>query len=79
MAFYLAAIGPTALTGVLDANEALIDMIERGGPETVAAEMPDERLEEFAVAGTPDQCADKIEGLLGAGATSVVLAPMPAS
>lgn len=79
VAFYLAAVGPTPLTGVYDANEALMDMIRRGGTETVAAEMPDEWLEELAVAGTPDECAAKIERLLDAGATSVVLFPTPAT
>lgn len=79
VAFYLAAVGPTPLTGVYDANESLVEMLSRGGPEIVAAEMPDEWLDAFAVAGTPDECATKIERLLDAGATSVVLFPAPAS
>ena len=78
VAFYLAAVGPTPLTGVYDANEALVDMLERGGPEKVAEEMPDEWLEDFAIVGTPSECATKIESLLDAGATSVVLFPTPA-
>jgi 5,10-methylenetetrahydromethanopterin reductase len=79
VAFYLAAVGPTPLTGVYDINESLIDMIERGGAETIAAEMPADWLEELAVAGTPEECATKIENLLAAGATSVVLFPTPIS
>ena len=75
VAFYLAAVGPTPLSGVYDANEALVDMLERGGPETVANEMPDEWLDQFAIAGTPAECAGRIESLLEAGATSVVLFP----
>ena len=77
VAFYLAAVGPTALTGVYGANEALVDMLERGGPEKVAEEMPDEWLDSFAIVGTPGECATKIESLLDAGATSVVLFPTP--
>ena len=75
VAFYLAAVGPTPLSGVYDANEALVDMLGRGGPETVANEMPDEWLDQFAIVGTPAECAGRIESLLEAGATSVVLFP----
>lgn len=78
VAFYLAAVGPTALTGVYGGNEALAEILTRGGPELVAKEMPAEWLEEFAVAGTPAQCTAKIEALLAAGAASVVLVPTPA-
>ena len=78
VAFYLFAVGPTPLTGVYDANPALTDMLRRGGPEKVAEEMPDEWLETFAVVGTPAECATKIEALLAAGASSVVLFPVAA-
>lgn len=78
LAFYLTAVGPTALTGVYDANERLIELIDAGGPEAIAAEMPDAWLDDFAIAGTPDVCADKIRALHDAGASSVVLVPMPA-
>lgn len=77
VAFDLFAVGPTPLTGVYDANPALIDMLQRGGPETVAEEMPDEWLEQFAIVGTPAECTTKIEALLAAGASSVVLFPVP--
>ncbi|MCE2530220.1 MAG: LLM class flavin-dependent oxidoreductase [Acidimicrobiia bacterium] len=76
LAFYLFAVGPTPLTGVYDANPALIDMIQRGGPEAVAEEMPDEWFDQFAVVGTPAECTTKIEGLRAAGASSVVLFPV---
>ena len=78
VAFYLFAVGPTPLTGVYDANPALIDMVQRGGPEAVAEEMPDEWLDQFAVVGTPAECTTRIEALLAAGASSVVLFPVPA-
>jgi len=77
LAFYLAAVGPTAMTGVYEVNDDLTDMIERGGADAVEAEMPDEWLDTFAIAGEPDECAEKISALHAAGATSVVLAPVP--
>ncbi len=77
LAFYLAAVGPTAMTGVYGVNEELADMVARGGPDTVEAEMPDEWLDTFAIAGEPDECAERISALHEAGATSVVLAPVP--
>lgn len=75
VAFYLAAVGPTPLTGVYDANDKLVELLGAGGAERVASDMPDEWLEELAVVGTPDECAAKIERLLDAGASSVVLFP----
>lgn len=78
VAFYLAAVGPTALSGAYGANEALAEMLTRGGPDLVAKEMPADWLEAFAVAGTPAECTAKIEALLEAGAASVVLVPTPA-
>jgi alkanesulfonate monooxygenase SsuD/methylene tetrahydromethanopterin reductase-like flavin-dependent oxidoreductase (luciferase family) len=79
VAFYLAAVGPTALTGCYDANDQLADMVGRGGAEIIAKEMPDEWLDAFAVAGDPSECAAKIDALRAAGATSVVLVPTPST
>tara|TARA_Y100000590_G_scaffold47365_1_gene50200 strand:+ start:1690 stop:2688 length:999 start_codon:yes stop_codon:yes gene_type:complete len=78
LAFYMGAVGPTAMTDVYGINEQLADMVERGGPDVVEAEMPDEWLDTFAIAGEPDECAEKISALYSAGASSVVLAPVPA-
>jgi len=78
LAFYLAAIGPGALTDAYgDASAELAAMIEAGGPETVAAEMPDAWLDDFAIAGDPEECAAKIGRYLDAGADTVVVSPMP--
>jgi alkanesulfonate monooxygenase SsuD/methylene tetrahydromethanopterin reductase-like flavin-dependent oxidoreductase (luciferase family) len=76
-AFYLAAMGPTDLTGSYGVNETLKDMISRGGAEAVAREMPDEWLEWLGVSGAPAQCRQQIEALFDAGATSVMLAFVP--
>ena len=40
--------------------------------------MPDQWLEDLAIAGEPDECAEKIGRYLAAGADSVVLFPFPA-
>jgi alkanesulfonate monooxygenase SsuD/methylene tetrahydromethanopterin reductase-like flavin-dependent oxidoreductase (luciferase family) len=78
VAFYLAAIGPGALTDAYgDASAELAAMLAAGGPETVAAEMPDAWLEDFAIAGDPEECAQKIARYLDAGADIVVVSPMP--
>ena len=38
--------------------------------------MPDQWIEDLAVAGEPDECAEKIQRLLDAGSDSVVLFPL---
>ncbi len=76
-AFYLATMGPNALTDVHGRSEALAAMIQRGGPEAVGRELPEEWLDEFVIAGDPEECAEKIGRYLAAGADSVVLFPTP--
>jgi len=77
IAFYLEAMGPTLITGVYDANEALAGMIEAGGAAAIEADMPDDWLDWLAVAGPPDDCRAGIEALFEAGATRVVLCVVP--
>ena len=76
-AFYLEAMGPTMITGVYDANEALAGMIEAGGAAAIEADMPDDWLDWLVVAGRPDDCRAGIEALFEAGATRVVLCVVP--
>ena len=76
-AFYLEAMGPTLITGVYDANEALVGMIEAGGAAAIEADMPDEWLDWLVIAGRPDDCRAGIEALFDAGATRVVLCVVP--
>lgn len=76
LAFYLVALGPTnPLTAPFGYNEQLAELMSRGGADLVAKEMPDEWVDELAVAGDPDQVVARINALLAAGATSVVLSP----
>lgn len=75
--FYLTAMAQSALTQVYGNAEELADMIERGGPATVAREMPDAWLDDLVVAGDPDECAEKIRAFVDAGSDSVILFPTP--
>lgn len=76
-AHYLAAMGPTDLTGSYGVNDTLKEMIARGGADAVARDMPEEWLEWLGVSGTPLQCRQQIDALFEAGATSVALAFVP--
>jgi alkanesulfonate monooxygenase SsuD/methylene tetrahydromethanopterin reductase-like flavin-dependent oxidoreductase (luciferase family) len=75
IAFYLAAGGANALTDAYGISDELTAMLA-GGAEAVAREMPDEWIDDLAVAGEPDECADKIRRLLDSGSDSVVLFPL---
>ncbi|GAA5127708.1 LLM class flavin-dependent oxidoreductase [Haloechinothrix salitolerans] len=77
VALYLSAVGPhNALTAPFGYNDQLRELLERGGADLLAREMPDEWVNELAVAGDPDEVTERIERLLAAGATSVVLSPV---
>ena len=76
-AFYLGAMGPTLITGVYDANDALAAMMDRGGAPAIEADMPEEWLDWLAVAGTPQDCRAGIDALFAAGASAVVLCIVP--
>lgn len=81
LAAYLVAVGPhNALTAPYGYNDLLAELIGEGrGADHVAREMPEEWVDELAVAGDPDEVADRIAALGAAGATSVVLSPVNAA
>jgi alkanesulfonate monooxygenase SsuD/methylene tetrahydromethanopterin reductase-like flavin-dependent oxidoreductase (luciferase family) len=75
LAFYIAATGPGPLFGAIPGvNEQVADMIARGGFETVLAEMPDEWIDTFAIAGGPEVARSRIQDYLDAGSDTVVVA-----
>lgn len=76
LAFYLAATGPNPLLEMVGANETLADMLARGGPEVVLAEMPAEWVDQFALAGTAADARVRIQEFLDAGADRVVVVPI---
>jgi 5,10-methylenetetrahydromethanopterin reductase len=78
IAFYLEAMPENALSQVLGITETVREMLSAGGAEAVAREMPEEWIDEMAVAGTPDECAAKLEDLLAAGSDSIGLWLFPA-
>jgi 5,10-methylenetetrahydromethanopterin reductase len=75
LAWALAALGECPPTDVYGISEELVDMIARGGASTVEREMPEQWLEDLAIAGDYEECAAKIQRYLEAGADSVVLYP----
>ncbi len=76
MAFYLSLMPKNPLTDAYGIGDELAELAQ-GGAERIAAEMPDQWLEDLAIAGDPEECAAKIRRLLDAGADSVALFPMP--
>lgn len=77
VAFYLAAGGANALTDAYGISDQLMDMIARGGVDTVREEMPDQWVRDLTVSGSPHDCVEAINRLLDAGADSVCLFPVP--
>ena len=77
MGFYLAAMARSSLTEVYGIADELVELAE-GGPGRVAEAMTDAWIDDLAVAGTPDECAQQIKALLDAGSDSVILFPVPA-
>lgn len=76
LAFYLAAAGPNPLLAAIGANDTLADMLSRGGPEVVLAEMPPEWVDQLAVTGTAADARVRIQEYLDAGADRVVVVPI---
>lgn len=72
-AFYLEImVGP--LTAPYAVNDEINQMISSG---TLADDLPDAWLDWFTVSGEPDECVERIKALQEAGASSVVLTPVP--
>jgi 5,10-methylenetetrahydromethanopterin reductase len=75
LSFYLAADSPNAITNAEGVSGEVAALLEKGGRDLLASEMPGEWLSRLAVAGTPADCARQIEALYAAGADSVALFP----
>lgn len=76
LAFYKAAGGRNALTDVAGISGQLDEMLSRGGADLVAAEMPEEWVDELTVSGDYDEVVEKIRRLFASGADSVSLVPV---
>jgi 5,10-methylenetetrahydromethanopterin reductase len=78
LAFYLAAIGPTPLTGSIGINDEVTELISAGGEAALRERMPEDWIDRLAIAGSPEQVAARIGAYWAAGADTVVLSPQPA-
>ena len=78
-AFYLDAMGATAMTGVYGVNDQLQQMIDQGGADAIAENMPDDWMDWLTIGGTPADCISSIQNLFDAGTSSIVLCLMPTS
>ena len=68
--------GPNALTDVYGISTSCRFLIDKGGYQAVRDGMPDQWVADLAVAGTPAECAAKIQALWAGGADSVALFPI---
>ncbi|WP_053206650.1 LLM class flavin-dependent oxidoreductase [Jiangella muralis] len=75
---YLADGESTAMTDAIGITEELRALARTGGPEGLAADMPDEWIDQLSVCGDVDTCAGRIQALLAAGSDEVALAPIHA-
>jgi alkanesulfonate monooxygenase SsuD/methylene tetrahydromethanopterin reductase-like flavin-dependent oxidoreductase (luciferase family) len=73
VAFYLHAMPDNALSRIYGIGAHLQELTSRGDAAFVAREMPDQWVDDLAIAGDPDECATRLRALLGAGSDSIGL------
>jgi alkanesulfonate monooxygenase SsuD/methylene tetrahydromethanopterin reductase-like flavin-dependent oxidoreductase (luciferase family) len=73
LASFLGEFGVNILTDAYGISEQLTAILERGGPGAVAAEMPDEWLEDLTLVGTPAEVVEKMRRWLDAGLDSICI------
>ena len=76
LGFYKAT-GTNALTDVYGNSKQIEALLAEHGADSLADHMPDQWIEDLTIAGTPEECADKIRGFGAAGADVVALFPLP--
>ena len=70
--------GPNALTDIYGNSDEIEALLAKHGAESLAEHMPNRWVEDLTIAGTPEECADKIRAFGEAGADTVALFPLPA-
>lgn len=75
LAFYK-QYGSNALTDVYGISDELNALVAQGGYEAVLSGMKDQWVDDLTIAGTPEECADKIRAFYDVGADSVALFPV---
>jgi alkanesulfonate monooxygenase SsuD/methylene tetrahydromethanopterin reductase-like flavin-dependent oxidoreductase (luciferase family) len=73
LASFLAEFGTGVFTDAYGNSAELAAMLERGGADAVAAEMPPAWLEDMALVGTPTEVVEKINRWLDAGLSSIAI------
>ena len=65
-------------SGFAEAADRVQELTRQGDTQAAAAAVPDEALDELAIAGTPEQCRAQLEGWYGRGLGLLVLYVFPA-
>jgi len=73
LASFLGEFGTNTMTDAYGISDTLRDMIERLGADGIAAEMPEEWLEELALVGSPGEVEKKMRAWLDAGLDSICI------
>jgi 5,10-methylenetetrahydromethanopterin reductase len=73
LASFLGEFGVNTLTDAYGISAQVTEILERGGPDAMAAEMPDEWLEDLTLVGTPAEVVDKVRRWLDAGIDSICI------
>ena len=69
--------GTNALTDVYGNSAQVKELLTEYGTESLAEHMPSQWIEDLTIAGTPEECAEKIRAFGEAGADTVALFPLP--
>jgi 5,10-methylenetetrahydromethanopterin reductase len=73
LASFLGEFGVNTLTDAYGISAQVTEILERGGPEAMEAEMPDEWLEDLTLVGTPAEVVVKVRRWLDAGIDSICI------
>jgi alkanesulfonate monooxygenase SsuD/methylene tetrahydromethanopterin reductase-like flavin-dependent oxidoreductase (luciferase family) len=73
MAEFLAEFADMSTVSFYGISDELGQMVKRGGAEVVAAEMPDQWLDDLALVGTPREVADKVLRWVAAGIDAIAI------
>jgi 5,10-methylenetetrahydromethanopterin reductase len=73
LASFLGEFGVNTLTDAYGISEQVTAILDRGGPDAMAAEMPDEWLEDLTLVGTPAEVVEKVRRWLDAGIDSICI------
>jgi alkanesulfonate monooxygenase SsuD/methylene tetrahydromethanopterin reductase-like flavin-dependent oxidoreductase (luciferase family) len=73
LASFLGEFGVNTLTDAYGISGQVTEILERGGPDAMAAEMPDQWLEDLTLVGSPGEVVEKMRRWLAAGIDSICI------